>query len=80
MSIFNSYPKHVKSFTQYIAEEYDPILRSDTDPQAVVDPDFEDVDDMPGDSEEIEEDILDREYAEPSYLDDYQVEDDVDIE
>ncbi|MEO6049344.1 MAG: hypothetical protein ABIQ57_17795 [Candidatus Kapaibacterium sp.] len=66
--------RHVKSFDQYIEENYNPILNSDPDPGIKIDPDhIEEIDNIEngGDESEapgkdLEEDALDREFDEPS--------------
>lgn len=67
--------KHVKSFEQFIAEEYNATLRSDPEITIHMDPDYKEPKEdtnKTGADEEVEENVLDREYDEPSYLDKYK--------
>lgn len=63
--------KHVKSFDQYVAEDYNPVLRSDPEIQMRIDPEYEKI----GIIGDVGEDITDREFEENPYLDPYETED-----
>ena len=74
MNGHNPSHKHVKSFTQFVAEEYNATLRSDTEITIYMDPDYKEPKEdahKPSTDEEVEEDILNLERQESSYLGQY---------